>query len=254
MNSILVNIIRKLYWKYLRIKLRCKDPIFIVGCGHSGTSLMLSILSYHPEIYGVLRETSIFLNKSINFSLFNKYFKEADKKRLLEKTPKHVTKINRILKVFPKAKIIIMLRDGRDVACSLKKRLGSFEKGVDRWISDNQEWIKYKTKEGKKEKVLVVKLEELINNKEIIMYDVFKFLEIRNYPEIFDYHTKKREFFKENSSEIEHIKLRNKQINSPIKDSSERWKQEMTEEEKEIFRIKGNKLLLKFGYEKNENW
>ena len=36
-------------------------PIFIVGCGHSVTSLMLAILDHHPSIYGIDYENNIFL-------------------------------------------------------------------------------------------------------------------------------------------------------------------------------------------------
>lgn len=35
------------------------SPTFIVGCGHSGTSVLLAILGAHPRIYPVTYESGI---------------------------------------------------------------------------------------------------------------------------------------------------------------------------------------------------
>jgi hypothetical protein len=40
-----------------------------------------------------------------------------------------------------KPKIIVVIRDGRDVAASLKKRFGNIEHGINRWITDNNVWF-----------------------------------------------------------------------------------------------------------------
>ena len=61
----------------------------------------------------------------------------AGKRRVVEKTPKHIQCIGKILKWSPEAKIIIIVRDGRDVAYSIKQRTGSLEEGIQRWMDDN---------------------------------------------------------------------------------------------------------------------
>jgi len=33
--------------------------------------------------------------------------------------------------------MIVLLRDGRDVACSLRRRTGDLEAGIERWVEDN---------------------------------------------------------------------------------------------------------------------
>ena len=57
--------LKKLYLRYL---LRGKEPIFILGCEHSGTSIMLSILNNHNEIYALTNETGIFSQKYLNLT------------------------------------------------------------------------------------------------------------------------------------------------------------------------------------------
>ena len=241
------------FLKLRQMKFSPKEPIFIVGCGHSGTSILLSILSYHPDIYGIPNETYMFMEAPLNYVMIEEYFEKAGTMRLLEKTPKHVTKIDLITRVFPKAKIIVMIRDGRDVACSLKNRSGSFEDGIDRWVNDNMAWLSFKDRKN----IHSVKLEDLVSNKEQVINQVFKFLDIKPSKDIFDYHTEKREFFNSNWNTekiTEHTINRNDQVNSPLKKDTSRWKDEMTPEEKELFKLKGNHLLVKFNYETSTNW
>jgi tetratricopeptide (TPR) repeat protein len=47
------------------LDIKVKNPIFVVGCGHSGTSVMLALLGSHPCLYPIPYESSIFL-QSLN--------------------------------------------------------------------------------------------------------------------------------------------------------------------------------------------
>ena len=60
------------------------------------------------------------------------------KARWVEKTPRHIYRVGEILRYFPEGKVVLMLRDGRDVACSIRDRYGSLEAGVSRWMEDNR--------------------------------------------------------------------------------------------------------------------
>ncbi|WP_141675496.1 sulfotransferase family protein [Formosa haliotis] len=236
-----------------KLRYGSKEPIFIIGCGHSGTSIMLSILSFHPEVYGIPNETFLFLDKPFNYNLIKKYFNDAGNKRLLEKTPKHVSKITDIIKVFPKAKFIVMVRDGRDVASSLKKRNGDYLGGVNRWVNDNNLWLNSNFSEN----IFMVKLEELTLKGYPIIEEVLNFLNLKPYPEIMNYHKEEREFFKNNRTNKEyddHTQYRNTQINRPLQASTVRWINEISDEEKAVFKDKANDLLIQFGYEKNQEW
>ena len=118
-------------------------PTFIVGCGHSGTSILLAILSAHPRLYAVPYESYIaadysdFENFQAALAHFDRLTIAAGKRRWVEKTPRHILYIGKILDWLPSAKIILILRDGRDVAYSFQKRKGSLKYGIGRWCEDN---------------------------------------------------------------------------------------------------------------------
>jgi len=45
--------------------------------------------------------------------------------------------MGKILELCPNAKILLLLKDGRDVAFSIRDRTGSIETGIRRWVEDN---------------------------------------------------------------------------------------------------------------------
>ena len=145
-----------------------EEPIFIVGCGHSGTSLMLAMLDTHSKLYAVPYESRIFTKLTIKTDilyqmlLWQKDAKRNLKERWVEKTPKHIDYLDKIFEIAPKAKIIAMLRDGRDVACSIKNRTGNLEDGINRWL----ETCSILSDFLNDSRVCVVKLEDLVANPE----------------------------------------------------------------------------------------
>lgn len=105
-----------------------KKPIMIVGCGRSGTTLLLSILGAHPHIFAIPKETTAFahwnnknqpkrLDRLYREFIFNKISNTAT--RWCEKTPNHVRQIGRIMDYFDgEVQFIHLIRDGRDVMLS----------------------------------------------------------------------------------------------------------------------------------------
>jgi len=129
-----------------------EPPIVVGGCARSGTTLMRVMLDTHPNIYcgpesslftpiriktrrrirelswkfdvsardierllGASRCLSEFIEK-----FFNHLTSVHGKSRWGEKTPTNVLHLDYIFRHFPRAKFIHMIRDGRDVACSLR--------------------------------------------------------------------------------------------------------------------------------------
>lgn len=115
------------------IKVR-HPPTFIVGCGHSGTSLLLNILGSHSRIYAIPKETGFAYKSAMRIwqkrLKFNMMTVLNGKSRWIEKTPKHIHRIGKLMKLFPRSKFLIAIRDGRDVGYSLKERTGSLEQGI----------------------------------------------------------------------------------------------------------------------------
>lgn len=117
--------------------------VFIVGCGHSGTTLLYRTVGNLPGMLCRGTETGIFINplyKPIIKLVLTKWDVEAYQggyQAWVEKTPKHINKIRQIETVAPAARFIFIYRDGRDVVRSLIERGYKLEKAVDRWVHDN---------------------------------------------------------------------------------------------------------------------
>lgn len=123
-------------------------PVVIGGCGRSGTTLLRMMLDSHRRIC-CGPESSVFRRRAIDpdaladrFGLaraelraaydaaasrpqFIEAFagiclRDSGKQRWAEKTPRNISRIGEIFRFFPEARFVHMLRDGRDVACSLR--------------------------------------------------------------------------------------------------------------------------------------
>lgn len=230
---------------------------FIVGCQHSGTSLLIRMLGEHSHIYAIPYETKIFREKRKRVFLF---FKKQDldgiaellnhfdqltrtegKHMWVEKTPMHVLHIDKILKFRPDAKIIGMTRDPRDAACSIRAAgyiyEKNFEESVLRWINDNTQLLKHR------KKVHIVKLEDLVANPQKYIKGILEFLQLP-YANLLNYHLHQKSWYSckiikhkpgAESGIKNHRMLRNWQINQPIFKTTQRYHQDMTDEDKKIF-------------------
>ena len=116
-------------------------PVFVVGCGHSGTSLMTRMLGAHSRLWnypgetGMLEKGSLARARAIGNDL-QRQATEAGKARWVEKTPDHVYRIQDAFDSFTDAHVVVMVRDGRDVVASLLKRGTYSVRGAcSRWSS-----------------------------------------------------------------------------------------------------------------------
>lgn len=116
--------------------------VFVAGCGHSGTTLIAGKLGRHEDIFLVGRESRIFIpNRGLYAAKcvareWDYIAQYLGKKKILEKTPKHIHCIARILRIIPTAKFILTVRNPLDNVSSLKPRFG-LEEGIKRWRIDN---------------------------------------------------------------------------------------------------------------------
>lgn len=127
-----------------------RPPVVIGGCGRSGTTLLLSILSAHDRIFAVPFETYCFCpepetataNPDVDLETADFYRKLLSHRipqschRWSEKTPKNVVYFERILSHFGSdVRLIHIIRDGRDVVTS------SHPGDVRRYYVSPERWI-----------------------------------------------------------------------------------------------------------------
>jgi hypothetical protein len=134
------------------------SPVFVLGCGRSGTTILSSILGHIPGAVFLNEPRVLWINALEHFDIWSTLsdrrkgtlrFDSEDiseksasflrnmhrdvlaaaaaattKTFILEKFPEHVFKISALLRIFPTAKFVHIIRDPHDVAISI----GSFER------------------------------------------------------------------------------------------------------------------------------
>jgi hypothetical protein len=241
-------------------------PIFIVGCGHSGTTLLTAMLDSHPRMRAYPGESNVFRfpeprRKLRMLADLVPAARQAGKTRLVEKTPRHIHCIDSILETLPSARIVYMIRDGRDVACSLARRVGNMKHGVERWLEDNTAGVA--ALDAHPGRIHLLRFEDLIEQPERTLRALCDFLGEPYDEQMLRYHEVDRNWFgsKErfegaksfdpqlNGRErgARHIARRNHQINTPIFDPRGEWLT-LPENEKANLTEVLAPFLRKFGY------
>lgn len=114
--------------------------VFIVGSPRSGTTLLQNLLNRHPKVaewyepyyvwekFFPVHESDVWDKNCLTGTVKNKIrsefqlFREKSAKPIIvDKTPTNSFNINLISRIFPEAKFIHILRDGRDVTLSINK-------------------------------------------------------------------------------------------------------------------------------------
>lgn len=235
-----------------------KPPVFIVGCGHSGTTMLRHVLGMHPDIYAVPYEGRIFFHPNIKIRIASAVWSftaiSNGKSRWLEKTPSHIYHLDRIFQIYPDSRVLLMIRDGRDVAVSLNKRWGNFERSVRRWVEDNRAGEPY----WKNPLVKKVFYEQLVSDFEAQIKAVYAFID-----EPFDNTLLK---FSDGVSMAEinghdsdrngyqPREFRDQQIAKGLYKAGGRWIADMTEDQKIIFKQIAGEMLIEYGYAEDSNW
>jgi hypothetical protein len=221
-------------------------PIFIVGCGHSGTSILMALLGAHSRIHAIPQETYLAYSLKTKSPAIQKdarkkirQFERATaiegKKRWLEKTPSHIESIPQLLSLCPNARIIIMIRDGRDVACSIRDRTGTHPQ------------------------VYRLKYEDLVENPREAITGVLQFLGENFEEQVLHHHEKPKHYYAqtlekpENAFGENHVQYRNWQMNQPLFDGRGKWKN-LTAEERRMIKQGEGAMLIEYGYAQDDNW
>ncbi|MEE4186215.1 MAG: sulfotransferase [Gammaproteobacteria bacterium] len=160
--------------KRYAVATRPEAPVFIIGTGRSGTTVLGVVLSLHPHI-GFLNEPkalwhAAFPGEDLTGSytdepalyrleerhatddvvrsmrrLYGAYSFAVGARRTLDKYPELIFRVPFVRRIFPDARFLFLLRDGADTCRSIEswsQRHGSTEAGeaVDWWGRNDRKW------------------------------------------------------------------------------------------------------------------
>lgn len=248
-----------------------EKPIFIGGCPRSGTTILYSILNSHPNISlaletgmltghknlkGISKWTQIpfervaFLYKrsccypEFTELVLKELMNRRNKQRWGDKSPVNVTLISSIFEHFPNSKFIHIIRDGKDVICSMRNHPPSFgfkygsknpwKECIMRWTNWTNSGIKWRNDN----RYCEVKYEDLVFDYESEIKRILDFIGESFDPNILD------------NSRREKVPS-HPQILKPISRSRVGiWKKELPEDMYNLFSGEPNNLLESLGYER----
>lgn len=164
-------------------------PIVVGGCGRSGTTLLLSILSAHPHIFAIPKQTGLLCPTAytsepdltrrprvgrLTLHLLT-YELPPTIRRWCEKTPRNVLFFGPILsRMKNRARLIHLVRDGRDVITSRHpSKPDTYWVEPDRWIEDVAAGLRYRGHP----QVLTLRYEDLVTDLERALAAMGHFLE-----------------------------------------------------------------------------
>lgn len=118
----------------------------VIGCARSGTSILGELIAAHPDVRYVFEAVTVWerggSGENDSHRLIAAHATPALSKEtrdwaaatvgnasiLVEKSPRNILRVPYVRAIFPEAKLIHIVRDGRDVACSMVPGCGG-----DRW-------------------------------------------------------------------------------------------------------------------------
>ncbi|UCB58918.1 MAG: sulfotransferase [Thermoplasmatales archaeon] len=281
---------KKNYKRYLSSKkmkyISALDPIIIGGCPRSGTTLARALIGSHPDIASAEQEYNILmwidkaeiLERVLSFTteeikslysnakdhiqlaenILSLYMKKNEKNKIALKHPYHILIIDDLFHYFPNMKFIHLIRDGRDTVSSLRthpkrkkvngkiipvKTNNPFDLCIRRWIvalNLGKKWRKNKN-------YIEIKYEDIVNKPVVELKKIFNFLKLTMIP--------KKELLNFYKHQNEDKHLQNIEVGQPIyKKTTGRWKKDMTDEEKILFKEMAGEYLIEYGYEKDQSW
>lgn len=177
-------------------------PIFLVGCQRSGTTMLRLVLDSHSNIscgpetrfltdlerivgrdwerlarFGFTQEEWLARIADFFGGIHREYARRRGKSRWADKTPRYAMSLDFITRVFPDAQIVHLIRDGRDVVVSHRKRFGywSAVKCVVKW----PRYIRAARAVGRSlpaGRYFELRYEETVANPEATLRELFDFL------------------------------------------------------------------------------
>lgn len=169
-----------------------EDPIVIGSAPRSGSTLLNAILSAHPDIYAIRKQTYAFekwklAGDQYDMERKDRLYREFIYRKIpktairwCEKTPKNIITFDKILDFHPRALLIHMVRDGRDVVTSKhpKHTPDQYWVPAERWVRD----VTFGLSLEDHPRVLTLKYEDLILKFDETIHKICNYLSLKYHP------------------------------------------------------------------------
>lgn len=260
-------------------------PVVLGGCGSSGTTIVHRVLGAHPAVFAGPESTVLLPRVSApeeiaaRFALtparvielqrqsrsqaeFVDLFQSeclarSGKRVWSDKAPNNVTRLDFLFRHFPKARFVHVIRDGRDVVCSLQTRpwmkLGDGARGTPRGMDAAAKFWADAVAAGIARRgdprYHEVRYEAFVADPEAVMRPLLDFLGLA-WDEAVAAEARARNEGFDAGAPDQRDKLR-----QPVNAAAVgRWRVEMTAAEAAVFKNRAGALLIALGYAENEGW
>ena len=188
-------------------------------------------------------------NRNIVECFYETILEQSDRERIGDKTIRHTLYLPMINELFPEAKIVHLMRDGRDCAVSHKRISANYDVylAASRWKEFNEVLLDF----GKKnrERYFFIKYEEFIQQPEDILKNVCTFLDEPYSEDLLNY--SESGYAKNN---VKYMSKQHSNLESKIiKNNVDKWVKGLSENEKKIFESIAGDMLSQFGYKTINN-
>ncbi|MDZ7725844.1 MAG: sulfotransferase [candidate division KSB1 bacterium] len=227
-------------------------PLLIGGCGRSGTTILLSIVSAHPALFTIPEELGMFnravesddghivpgrIDRLYRYILFNRI--PSSCRFWCEKTPRNVLYLDKIDRYFGgRFKFIHIIRDARDVVLSQHpSEPERYWVSPERWVRDVSAGLEY----DEHPSVLTLYYENLILEFESTVNKICQFLNIPVTEEILNWYK---------HTQVKQSRAYYEKVEQLFQKSIGKWKQEKHRERvKDVLGyVPAKELLERLGY------
>lgn len=252
---------------------------FIVGCARSGTSILGELIASHPDVKYIFEAHSIWelggmgVNEShrlttehavpsVKEQIRNWFDAQLlDESRLLvEKNPRNILRVPYIKEIFPEAKIIHIVRDGRDVACSMVPGCGGSEWlhlkppswreffdsyiGAMRCAKAWEQILEIGLHDLQNYSHLQIRYEELISSPITLASEILTYLGLRPHKSVNDFCDRVTNATKDSYQ----AKVQDRWFRNDHRTRIGRWRENLTESEQQIIQLFLGPMLNRLGY------
>ncbi len=194
-------------------------------------------------------------------AFYRLYTARQGKHRWGDKTPAHAWCLDTISQRLPECHVIHLIRDGRDVALSLRPLWFSPGRDMITLATQWRDWITAARKQsGALPHYLEIRYEKLVAEPERVLREICSYLRLPFAPQMLDYHERTPNRLKEHGtrfhadgsllvSQEKRLAQQNLTTHPPELSRIQAWKRDMTQDEQRQFESIAGELLRKLGYE-----